>query len=102
MTNLYLLNFYELIIQLLANFDTEALLSLISGVVQSVPTADLCVHIKHLSQLAVEVFTRLDLTNNLIEARKVLSGTAGIYAVVCTVTGTIYIGSVLLLIWGFE
>ena len=68
-------------------------LSSISEFVYSEPIADLCVHIKYLSQLAVKVFTRPDLTETLIEARKVLKGLSGVYAIVCTTTGAIYIGS---------
>jgi GIY-YIG catalytic domain len=38
-------------------------------------------------------FINLDITKNLKAAKKALSGLAGVYSIICNVTGAMYIGS---------
>ena len=38
-------------------------------------------------------FTNLDQTKNLKAAKEALSGLVGVYAIICNVTGALYIGS---------
>ncbi|RUS23415.1 hypothetical protein BC937DRAFT_88882 [Endogone sp. FLAS-F59071] len=56
-----------------------------------VSASDVCEHAKSLPRV-LEI-TGLDSTENLISARKSLVGLSGIYALICNVTGAIYIGS---------
>ncbi|RUS34422.1 hypothetical protein BC938DRAFT_480577 [Jimgerdemannia flammicorona] len=89
MTNLHL--FYELLFQLLVIPEIGDLFSPIEGFICLDSALDLNAYAKSLPR--VFEFTRLDLTENLISARKALSGLSGVYAVICDVTGAIYIGS---------
>jgi hypothetical protein len=93
MSNLELLYIFDLLVQYLVNLDTGNFLSSFETFIysESGSALDLCAHAKSLPR--VIEFTRLDLTQNLISARKLLVGLSGVYAIVCTSTGQIYIGS---------
>jgi hypothetical protein len=93
MSNLELLYIFDLLVQYLVNLDTGNFLSSFETFIYSEPSSalDLCAHANSLPR--VLELTRLDFTQNLISGRKLLVGLSGVYAIVCTSTGQIYIGS---------